>query len=124
AECGVGIDALTELSLPPDLAADEHGVLEAGELAAVRLQAVLDAEELVPDLALGLGALPRDLLEDLPLPVEQRDDERVAVLPLVHDLRDGEQPARAARIARDEDQLALLRAVGVPLEVLGRGSGR
>src|SRR5690606_9871348 len=118
------VDALPELALPADLAADEHGVLEPGELTAVRLEAGLDADELIPDLALRLGTRPRGRLEDVPLPTQQREDERVAVLPLVHDLRDGEQPAGGAGVARDEHQLALLRAVRVPLEVMGRGGGR
>src|SRR5690606_18237573 len=73
AERGVGLDALPELALPADLAADEHGVLEAGELPAVRLEAVLDAEELVPDLALRLGALTRDRLKDVTLPAQPHE---------------------------------------------------
>src|SRR5690606_25567593 len=92
AERGVGLDALPELALPADLAADEHGVLEPGELPAVRLEAVLDAEELISHLALRFRPLARDLLEDVPLPAQQHEDERVAVLPLVHHLCDGEKP--------------------------------
>src|SRR5690606_12282006 len=124
AERGIGLDALPELALPADLAAEQHRVLEAGELTAIRLEAVLDAEELVSHLALRLRTPPRDLQQDVPLSAQQPEDERVAVLPLVHDLRHGEQPARGAGVARDEDQLALLRAVRVPLEVVGRGGGR
>ena len=72
---------------------------EAAELARERLERVLDAEDVLTDLAILVGAARRPRLEVRGAQSERIHQERVTQVPFVEHLRDGEAAARRARIA-------------------------
>ena len=96
----------------------------APELPADRLEAVLDAEQLVLRLPRLLGAQRPVLLELRLAPLEHLDVVRQADVAQVLEVGHRVQPLRGARVARGEHQLPFLRSGRRPLQVVVGGVGR
>ena len=118
-ELGVGRNRLAKVLLFLHLRAEKFRVHQRPLPAEIRLEGVRDEEDGFVCLARLLGTLRSELLHK---PAKLRDvwhGRRIERVAIERQLRDGEFTAGAAGIAGHEHEIALFRAVGAPLQIIG-----